>query len=129
VTTIALATCSFAAYAERMGTGVRITLGVPRWPPPPGGRAHWVYLRELAPDPQWFRASPEVFDQRYLAKIGRLAGDIDRKLAWISERHPGPIIACCFERHVGEDPGRCHRRLWASWHEARTGQHVPELDP
>jgi len=124
--TAQLATCSFAAYQPRMGTGVRITLGVP-WKLPPG-RWHWPYLAELAPRPWYFRAAPEKFDTCYLAQLDKLAEDIDLKLTWLAQRYPGQtLIALCYERRV-RGPQDCHRRLWADWHEARTGQHVPELD-
>jgi hypothetical protein len=128
VTTLALATCSFAAYTERMGAGVRITLGVPRWPPPPGGRMRWPYLAEASPRGWYYKAAPEKFTACYLSQLHRFAADIDRKLIWLADRYPGQtLIACCFERRVG--PHDCHRLDFGRWYEERTGQPVPELDP
>jgi hypothetical protein len=91
--TPALATCSFAAYQPRMGTGVRIALGVPRQLPP--GRWHWPFVAELAPRPWYFRAAAEKFDRHYLAQLDRLADDIETKLGWLAERY-GPLVLCCF---------------------------------
>jgi hypothetical protein len=120
-----LATCSYAAYREAMGAGVRITLGVPRQLPP--GRFRWPYLSEAAPKPWYFRAAAAKFDRYYLAQLDRFANDIETKLGWIAERYPGPIVALCFERKV--QPGECHRLLFGRWLEQRLGIEVPELDP
>jgi hypothetical protein len=124
-----LATCSFGAYHPRMGAGVRVTLGVPRFPPPPmPGRFRWPYLAEAAPRGWYFRASPQKFERCYLSQLNHFAGDIEMKLGWLAERFPdSPLIACCFERRVSE--GECHRLLFGRWLQDRLGTEVPELDP
>ncbi len=121
-----LATSSYAAWQPEDGTPVRITLGLPRWPRPPG-RERWIYVSEVAPRPWYFRAAPEKFDRMYLSQLDRLAADIETKLAWLAERFDGPLVLCCFERKVR--PGDCHRLLFSRWWTERTGQPVPELDP
>jgi hypothetical protein len=124
VTTLALATCSFAAYEPRMGMGVRITLSPPQWPPPPGGRARWIYLAELAPRGWYFRSAR--FDQHYIRQLNRFAADIERKLGWLAEAF-GPVTLCCYERRVL--PGECHRLIAAEFVSNLLGIEVPELDP
>lgn len=121
-----ITTGSYAGWRPEHGTPVRVTLGIPRWPRPPG-RERWIYLAELAPRPWYFRAAPEKFDRYYLAQLDRLAADIETKLGWLAERFEA-VSMLCYERRI-TGPSSCHRRLWADWHEARTGQHVPELDP
>lgn len=119
-----LATCSYAGWRAGMGTPVRITLGAPRWRPP--GRQRWLYVAELAPQPWYFRKSPESFARHYRAQLDRLAGDIERKLGWLTEAY-GPLTLLCFERDV-TDPLACHRRQFAAFWQERTGQPVPELN-
>jgi hypothetical protein len=107
-----------------MGTGVRITLGVPRQLPP--GRFRWPFLAELAPRPWYYRAAPEKFDRYYRAQLDRFAEDILTKITWLTEAF-GPVTLCCFERKV--QPGECHRLIAAEWLQNRLGIEVPELDP
>lgn len=121
-----LATCSYAGWRPEHGTPVRITLGQPRWPSPPG-RERWPFLAELAPRGWYFRAGPEKFAACYLSQLNRFAADIETKLGWLAERYDGPITLCCFERRV--QPGDCHRLLAAEWLRDRLGLDVPELDP
>jgi hypothetical protein len=106
-----------------MGTPVRITLGTPRWRPP--GRRYWLYLAELAPQRDYFNAPAEEFERRYLAQLDELGDAIEQKLGWLTEAY-GPILLCCYEKDV-RDPLACHRRMFARWYEARTGQPVPEI--
>ena len=124
-----LATCSYGEYRRDMGTAVRITLGVPRWislPDPRYSRyAKWPYIAELAPRRDYFKAPEAVFDAKYLGQLERLAADIERKLTWIEPEH-GRLVLLCFERNV-QGPHDCHRRLFADWWTARTGEDVPEL--
>jgi hypothetical protein len=123
---VILATCSYSAYRQEMGTPVRITLGIPRWPDPPG-RQHWIFVSELAPRWAYFHAEPDVFERRYRAQLERHQTDILDKLAWLAGRF-GPLTLCCFERHVSW-PADCHRRIAAMWLQDRLGVEVPELDP
>lgn len=124
---IQLATCSYAGRREHMGTPVRITLGQPRWPRPPG-RERWPFLAELSPRPAYFRRSRETFTAAYLAQLDRLADDIERKFGWLADRFDGPAVLCCFERGPLTDDNWCHRRLAAAWLSDRLGIEIPELD-
>jgi hypothetical protein len=121
-----ISTCSYSAFRPQFGTPVRITLGGPRRPEPTG-REHWLYLAELAPKGRYFKAPPDVFAREYLAQIERLAQDIEDKLDFLTTAN-GPVVLLCWERRIRSIPGDCHRRLFASFWEARTGQPVPELD-
>jgi hypothetical protein len=124
---VIIRTCSYAAWRPEMGQPVRITLGLPRWPHPPG-RERWPFLAEAAPAGWYFRSAPEKFARCYVAQLDRLAGDIETKLGWLAERYPGQaLFACCFERRVSE--GDCHRLLLSRWLHDRLGLDVPELDP
>jgi hypothetical protein len=119
-----LSTTSYADWRPAMGTPVRITLGMPRQPPP--GRERWIYLAELAPRGWYFR-QPD-YARHYLAQLDRHANDIERKLGWLSDQF-GPLVLCCFERRPKTRPitaEDCHRRHFAAWWQARTGQPVPE---
>jgi hypothetical protein len=120
-----IATCSYQAYRIEMGTAVRISLGGPRRPEP-SGREHWIYLRELAPRPWYFKAEPDVFTRRYTEQLDRLAGYIEAKLSDLAGQY-GQVCLLCFEQRI-RGPQDCHRRLWAQWWTERTGQEIPEHD-
>lgn len=122
-----ITTGSYAGWRPEHGTPVRITLGQPRWPRPPG-RERWIYLAELAPRPGYFRAAPEKFDRMFRAQMDRLAADILAKLTWITDEY-GPCSLLCFERRVRPGPQDCHRRIAAEFIENRLGIEVRELDP
>jgi hypothetical protein len=122
---VIISTGSYAGWRPEHGTPVRITLGIPRWPRPPG-RERWIYLAELAPRPWYFRAAPEKFDRMFRAQMDRLAADIVEKLTWITGKY-GPCSLLCYERRV-RGPQDCHRRAAARWLEDRLGIEVPELD-
>jgi len=105
---VTVTTGSYAGWRPDHGAPARITLGLPRWRPP--GREQWPYLAELAPRPWYFRAAQEKFDRMYRAQLDRLAGDIERKLGWLSEAY-GPLALLCYERGVrSASASRC-----ASW--------------
>jgi hypothetical protein len=117
-------TCSYSAFRPDMGTPVRITLGGPRQPEPTG-RAHWLYVAELAPRGWYFRSAE--FDRHYTAQLDRYAAGIEEKLTRLGEATGSPLVLLCFERRI-RGPADCHRRSFAQWWQERTGQQVPELD-
>jgi hypothetical protein len=67
-----------------------------------------------------------VFASRYLAQLDRCADDITTKLGWLTDEF-GPVCLLCFERRVRGAAG-CHRRRFAQWWEARTGEVIAEYD-
>lgn len=99
-----------------------ISRGVPRWPLP------FRYRRAnlLAPSRETFALqSDEAFEREYLRELDEAGAEkIAAMLARISrEEGGGPLVLLCWER-----PGEvCHRRTFAQWFEARSGQEVPEL--
>jgi hypothetical protein len=104
---------------------VGISRGVPRWPLP----YRYKLLRLLAPSRETFALQDlEEFQQAYMAGLEDIGvGKIAWALRKISREHSGrPLALLCYENtHTGEV---CHRRMFAEWWKAQTGQEVPELD-
>jgi len=124
-----LATCSYFEYKRQMGTAVRITRGAPRgalarWTDEP----HWPTVPSLAPSAAIFHKglTPEQFRDAYLREL-EVTGParIAAELREINDT-AGQLVLLCFEKTaVAEE--QCHRRIFAAWWEATTGQAVPEL--
>jgi hypothetical protein len=109
-----------------MGVPVRITLGrPPRW--------FWHDREEcrlLAPTPAIFRLpDDDAFRVAYVLRLNDLGPErIEESLREISDRHPGErLVLLCYEDVLKGEV--CHRRMFAGWWRATTGQRVPELDP
>jgi len=85
------------------------------------------YVRELAPA-GLFHLGGDEFADRYVARLDKIGADtIAARLADVYAQERKPLALMCFENvHAGQ---LCHRRLWASWWQERTGQTVPELEP
>lgn len=138
---VEFATCSYGEFRPDMGTPVRISLGVPKFP------VTWLnpnrLVRVLSPHWEYLNASDEVYEQRYLAQLKRVGVEgISSILQGIAdEADPSqPLVLLCFEKLgaqkrkavAAEDVSRaesmvCHRRLFAQWWERETGLVVPEL--
>lgn len=101
---------------------VSISRGQPRWPLP------FTYRRAtlLAPSRETFRLrSDEAFTEAYLAELEEAGvAKIGAMLKRIShEEGGGPLVLLCWEK-----PGDfCHRSLFSSWWESKTGEPVEEL--
>jgi hypothetical protein len=109
-------------------TAVGITLGNPRWKLSYPVVAN---LRQLAPTREMRQLTdPRLFDQMYRDRLDDLGVDeVRRLLTDCAERANNEhLVALCFEDLA--KPGlRCHRRLFANWWTANTGEEVPELEP
>lgn len=108
---------------------VRISVGAPRWVP---WAKHVPRVNELMPFGLLSKKKPlpaKEFDERYEARLDRAGVEvIQSRFDAIHEEYLKPLVLLCWE-----PPGeRCHRRHFAAWWEAQTGQAVPEvagLDP
>lgn len=107
---------------------VGITVGHPRFrlSYPLAGK-----LKALAPERSWFDLPSEDFGRRYLLKLehqGALA--IATALTEIFDAHAtahsSGLALLCFEDLAVPDTF-CHRRMFAGYWEAQTGQRVDEL--
>jgi hypothetical protein len=100
---------------------VRTSVGVPRFIK---GAGAFPAFQELIPHGLLKVTDLDEFAWRYRRRLARHAGAIDARLAELHRAYPGrPLVPCCFE-----DLSRswCHRRVWADWHQERTGVTVEE---
>lgn len=103
---------------------VGISRGVPRF------RVAYRYRRllDLYPDGWMFSIEDdERFERVYVAKLERLGVDrIMEGLRKISDEEGGAdLVLLCFEDVLAGES--CHRRMFAAWWTAQTGQVVEEL--
>ncbi|MGA8724678.1 MAG: hypothetical protein WB565_06525 [Acidimicrobiales bacterium] len=106
---------------------MRTTLGPPRFKL---GYQLSANLRVIAPTRALFSIKDSAqFDAAYrdnLASIG--TEEIRRQFAAVSEAHEGKgLVLLCFEDVYDLGEFACHRRSFARWWEAETGQAVKEL--
>lgn len=123
------ATCCYSAYRPGLMVGipVRSSAGRPRRL----GYDLGGSLRALYPNPNTLRWPEADFTGEYFEKLDRegVAG-IRRGALRIREAVGAgpdvPLVGLCFEELTR--PGAwCHRRAFAAWWQARTGEFVPEL--
>jgi hypothetical protein len=125
-----LATSRYAARSVILQSGrlpIGITLGNPRWPL---GYALVCNIRALAPTRAMFGLPSDVFEQTYWARLDELGVDAIRTLLQERCHDAGNnrLVLLCFEDL--HEPGKsCHRRIFASWWQEKTGEVVPELEP
>ena len=83
-------------------------------------------MSELAPYGLMQIQDEAEFATKYIARLERIGVErIEQRFAGISAAHDGRgLVLLCYEP-AGEP---CHRRLFATWLEQQTGQHVPELE-
>lgn len=105
-------------------TPVRITLGAPRM------RLPYAYgaMRELAPTRDIFHLPDDQFDRRYVEILEGVGVDrIRDRFADLAGDSPG-LVLLCFEDLRVDGPNGCHRRVFARWWMARTGDLITELE-
>jgi hypothetical protein len=121
-----LATSSYRQFRLGMGVPVRVTLGrPPRW-----FFHEWEEVRLIAPTPSIFKVEDDdEFRALYVARLRDLGPErIEESLRELSDRHPGErLVLLCYEDVLKGEV--CHRRMFAAWWRAVTGERVPELDP
>lgn len=104
---------------------VGISRGAPRFPV----RYRYRRLPDLYPDPWMFSIKDDAkFEEVYVKKLERLGvGRIMEGLTKISDEEGGKdLCLLCFEDLT--KPGEvCHRRMFADWWTAQTGEVVEEL--
>lgn len=104
---------------------VGISRGAPRFPV----RYRYRRLMELAPDGWMLGVDDDArFERAYTRKLDKIGADrIGELLRAISDEEGGADLAllCYEDTHAGQV---CHRRMFAEWWEARTGQAMEELE-
>ncbi|MFC4060210.1 hypothetical protein ACFOWE_18045 [Planomonospora corallina] len=121
-----LATCTYQEFLPPMGHPVRTTVGMPRFQLAYSLAGH---ATRITPKP-WFLGKPldayTLLYRRHLEESGVDA--IAAELAEIATRHEAgrPLVLLCFDRLTTADAW-CHRSMFATWWQEKTGQDVPEL--
>ena len=125
-----LATSRYAAKDLILQSGrvpVGITVGNPRWPL---GYQLACNLRLLAPTRPMLGLPTDVFEQIYRARLDDLGAEAIRALLQrcCDDAGNDRLTLLCYENL--DEPGKsCHRRMFAAWYQAHTGESVPELEP
>jgi hypothetical protein len=104
---------------------VRTSIGAPRWP------LSYVLHGEcklLMPRRPMLKMEIEEYRPAYIALleghgVEKIQADLERLAQTAGGR---PLVFLCFEDLAKKD-NWCHRRMFADWWEAATGQEVPEL--
>ncbi|MFB6643961.1 hypothetical protein ACFCYF_42790 [Streptomyces chartreusis] len=122
-----LFTCRYQGFEPAMGVPVRITLSPPWWTLP------YVLdhqVRELAPSRSYFGSARTEFETAYRAQLDErgveaLAARFQQIAVTGGDLR---LVLLCFEDLT--KPGEwCHRRMFASWWQEKTGAQVRELGP
>jgi Protein of unknown function, DUF488 len=117
-----LYTCSYRRFRADMGVPVITSLGLPSWRPE---AREWPRCWLLTPTPALFREpDDDVFAAGYAARLERFgAAKIARTLEKIAREHQAArLILLCHEA----DPAACHRRQFADFMLATTGELIEE---
>ena len=109
--------------------GVRTTIGAPRFPLKYQLAGAAV---GMLPPARLFSAlrdgsSWDEYESGYRAHLDKVGVQaIEQELEAIQSRAGRPLALLCFCDI--EDGGNCHRRVFASWWQEKTGEMVPELE-
>ncbi|MFI5493546.1 hypothetical protein [Actinoplanes sp. NPDC051859] len=124
--TVDLFTCRYQRFQPAMGSPVRTTAGLPRFPLTYelAGHAHLI-------SPTWAMVS--INDQATYRGQYRLLLDahgldaVRAELQAIADQATDPrLVLLCFD-DLSKPDGWCHRRMFADWWTEQTGDDVPEL--
>ncbi len=121
-----LATCSYQEMRAEWGVAVAISTKLPTYL----FAYPWVHYPRLAPrnltipphDPEFERRYWEQLDDQTLEGI---TTDLKQLQASFAKSPEERVVLLCHEQREAERT--CHRRSFARWWDARTGQFVPEL--
>lgn len=119
-------TSRFANAALKTGeyTTVRISVGTPRWTL---GYTINGEMKELMPFGLRDVEDKEDFRGLFYAKLEQIGVDaIGRKLKRL-EALGKPVVLLCYEDIRKGDWNWCHRRIFADWWNAKTGEVIEEL--
>lgn len=124
-----LATCSYHEFDPRMGVPVRVSLGTPRWSVPYEHDWSQSWVWEITPRKDYLYASDAVYERRFYAQLEAAGVDLLRAKFDTLERRTGggTLVLLCFENLRVKGWRGCHRRDFANWWTARTGEDVPEF--
>jgi hypothetical protein len=120
-----LFTCRYQRFDPAMGLPVRTTAGYPRFLP----YALAGHARLISPTWPMVQIQDEaLYRSQYEALLEGAGVDAIRgELEDIADEHQQPrLVLLCFD-DLSKPDGWCHRRMFADWWSARTGEHVPEL--
>ncbi|MDQ8706717.1 hypothetical protein RCO28_30215 [Streptomyces sp. LHD-70] len=120
-----LFTHRYQGFDPSMGVPVRITLAPPRWTLP--YRLEYR-VPELAPARAYFGTERATFESAYRAQLEGLGvEELANQFQGIAVKAGDlRLVLLCFEDLA--KPGEwCHRRMFASWWQERTGAQVREL--
>lgn len=126
--TLNLFTCNFSRFQPPMGVPVRISNGFPRFGlkydlifKAPTLYPAWSLVKAGLSHEDFSRLYGEALDDIGVEKIAAELGEIARKAG------DNRLVLMCFE---DLSKGKtCHRRSFARWWKARTGDDVRELGP
>ncbi len=103
---------------------IRITMGAPRFKLPYTLAGS---IRGLAPSRDTMYGGGD-FTAKYVAQLDEMGVDeIRRQILAITGDGADPVLLC-FEHIEIQGEGSCHRRMFADWWHAQTGENVPEID-
>lgn len=124
-----LFTTSYSRFRPGMGEPVQASNGKPRWK-----LAYDLTYAIREAYPKWSlvksNLSEEEFTRRYHADLDKVGVDaISSRLRAIAVATGNErLVLLCFEE-LSKPNNWCHRRMFASWWEAQTGDAVRELGP
>lgn len=121
----ALYTCSYYEHRQRMGVGVRTSLGTPRWIK---RETPWPYAPEVTPRGWYLNAPDKDFAAAFTRQLHShgVEGICDRFRRIAEETGADALVLLCFEK-LDTSKWWCHRTLFAQWWQEQTGQEIPEL--
>jgi hypothetical protein len=123
-----LATCSYTEFRTDMGVPVRFTVGAPRWRLPYTIAGH---AKLITPTRAMLSLPYDAYSLTYRRNLDAVGVQAIRdELAAIAGS--GQVVLLCYERlnerdKTSGEPKWCHRSIWATWWQDRTGEQVPEL--
>lgn len=121
-----LFTSSYRTWRPELGSPVVISLLTPKWLPESAG---WPRCVELTPRWKYFKSGREQFDAEFTAQLDRYGPQhISRRLTEIARQQEADrLVLLCWETTTKALAGECHRRLFADWMLATTGEDPAEV--
>jgi hypothetical protein len=130
VSDLRLATCTYQEFAPHMGTPVRSTVGLPRFPL---GYQLGGHARLITPTRDLLKINmQDAYEWGYRRLLnGHGLQRIEHELMTIAGANglDSPLVLLCFDRldRLTPPDDWCHRSHFAKWWTEQTGDEVPEL--